>query len=378
MIVLTINTKFKTWPSCVFFSETRRAQELQARIDRLAVKVTQLDSNVEEVSLQDIHLRKAFRSATTFDQQVRPLASLTGNWLDSVRFSVVDWAVVRSTSARKELDWFWGFHGTDSLDLNYKKNRFWRSFFKNWRPLRLGRSYWPRPVSWSTCRWHGLLTVVFFSFLFFLLFDLAPLQVVSKQTIPEAMADTYRRCDRPPPLEKFNFYRYVHPRSLFFHFQPRFTPKKRKSALNFGTVFFRVFFRRTDRWCRLRERFLQSHSWLFPRTKKKHTCWFGKRHIFFRRIRFGFPAVAPPIGGRVLVAQFRRYWNASSGFIGYFFYLLGTGCLVLCRVLPSFVHVSYLVLLGFTLFYWVLPCFTGFYLVLLGFTLFYWVLPSFT
>ena len=256
MIVLTINTKFKTWPSCVFFSETRRAQELQARIDRLAVKVTQLDSNVEEVSLQDIHLRKAFRSATTFDQQVRPLASLTGNWLDSVRFSVVDWAVVRSTSARKELDWFWGFHGTDSLDLNYKKNRFWRSFFKNWRPLRLGRSYWPRPVSWSTCRWHGLLTVVFFSFLFFLLFDLAPLQVVSKQTIPEAMADTYRRCDRPPPLEKFNFYRYVHPRSLFFHFQPWFTPKKTKIGFEFRYCFLPSFFSKNGP--------LMSSSWAFP------------------------------------------------------------------------------------------------------------------
>lgn len=32
--------------------------------------MTQLDSTVEEVSLQDIHLRKAFRSSTAFDQQV--------------------------------------------------------------------------------------------------------------------------------------------------------------------------------------------------------------------------------------------------------------------------------------------------------------------
>ncbi|KAJ8894461.1 hypothetical protein PR048_007115 [Dryococelus australis] len=47
-----------------------RANSLQARIDRLAVKVTQLDSNVEEVSLQDIHMRKAFKSAIVFDQQV--------------------------------------------------------------------------------------------------------------------------------------------------------------------------------------------------------------------------------------------------------------------------------------------------------------------
>lgn len=47
-----------------------RANQLQARIDRLAVKVTQLDSGVEEVSIQDIQMRKAFRSTRTFDQQI--------------------------------------------------------------------------------------------------------------------------------------------------------------------------------------------------------------------------------------------------------------------------------------------------------------------
>ncbi|XP_073991643.1 wiskott-Aldrich syndrome protein family member 3 SCAR [Rhodnius prolixus] len=47
-----------------------RANSLQARLDRLSVKVTQLDSTVEEVSLQDIHMRKAFKSSTSFDQQV--------------------------------------------------------------------------------------------------------------------------------------------------------------------------------------------------------------------------------------------------------------------------------------------------------------------
>ncbi|XP_034188411.2 wiskott-Aldrich syndrome protein family member 3 SCAR isoform X2 [Osmia lignaria lignaria] len=47
-----------------------RANSLQARIDRLAVKVTQLDSSVEGVSLQDIHMRKAFKSSVVFDQQV--------------------------------------------------------------------------------------------------------------------------------------------------------------------------------------------------------------------------------------------------------------------------------------------------------------------
>ncbi|XP_068600683.1 actin-binding protein WASF3-like [Brachionichthys hirsutus] len=47
-----------------------RANSLQDRIDRLAVKVTQLDSSVEEVSLQDINMRKAFQSSTVQDQQV--------------------------------------------------------------------------------------------------------------------------------------------------------------------------------------------------------------------------------------------------------------------------------------------------------------------
>jgi len=47
-----------------------RGSNLQARIDKIAVKVTQLDSNVEEVTLQEIQLRKAFRSSQTFDQQV--------------------------------------------------------------------------------------------------------------------------------------------------------------------------------------------------------------------------------------------------------------------------------------------------------------------
>ncbi|XP_068457135.1 actin-binding protein WASF3 [Clinocottus analis] len=47
-----------------------RANSLQDRIDRLAVKVTQLDSSVEEVSLQEINLKKAFKSSTVQDQQV--------------------------------------------------------------------------------------------------------------------------------------------------------------------------------------------------------------------------------------------------------------------------------------------------------------------
>ncbi|ENN71312.1 wiskott-Aldrich syndrome protein family member 3 [Dendroctonus ponderosae] len=53
-----------------------RSNSLQARIDRLAVKVTQLDSTVEEVSLQDIHMRKAFKSSTIFDQQIFSRATM--------------------------------------------------------------------------------------------------------------------------------------------------------------------------------------------------------------------------------------------------------------------------------------------------------------
>ncbi|KAF5891153.1 wiskott-Aldrich syndrome protein family member 3-like, partial [Clarias magur] len=47
-----------------------RANSLQDRIDRLAIKVTQLDSSVEEVSLQDVNMWKAFRSSLAEDQQV--------------------------------------------------------------------------------------------------------------------------------------------------------------------------------------------------------------------------------------------------------------------------------------------------------------------
>ncbi|KAM4594160.1 actin-binding protein WASF3-like isoform 3-T5 [Fundulus diaphanus] len=49
---------------------------LQDRVDQLAVKVTQLDSTVEEVSLQDINMRKAFRSSTIQDQQVVSRSSI--------------------------------------------------------------------------------------------------------------------------------------------------------------------------------------------------------------------------------------------------------------------------------------------------------------
>ncbi|XP_069578114.1 actin-binding protein WASF3-like [Brachyistius frenatus] len=53
-----------------------RMSSLQERVEVLAVKVTQLDSTVEEVSLQDINMRKAFRSSTIQDQQVVSRSSI--------------------------------------------------------------------------------------------------------------------------------------------------------------------------------------------------------------------------------------------------------------------------------------------------------------
>lgn len=53
----------------------QRTNSLHERIQNLSMKVTQLDSNVEEISLQDINLRKAFKCTIVTDQQV--LASST-------------------------------------------------------------------------------------------------------------------------------------------------------------------------------------------------------------------------------------------------------------------------------------------------------------
>ncbi|XP_052458341.1 actin-binding protein WASF3-like isoform X1 [Carassius gibelio] len=53
-----------------------RMNNLQERVDLLAIKVTQLDSTVEEVSLQDINMRKAFKSSTIQDQQVVSRSSI--------------------------------------------------------------------------------------------------------------------------------------------------------------------------------------------------------------------------------------------------------------------------------------------------------------
>lgn len=34
-------------------------------------------------------------------------------------------------------------------------------------------------------------------------------QVVSRDTMPTAMLETYKNCDKPPPLDILNPYRYV-------------------------------------------------------------------------------------------------------------------------------------------------------------------------
>lgn len=67
---------------------SERSNSLQARIDRLAIKVTQLDSNVEEVSLQDIQMKKAFKSATQFDQQIFSRATMPVAMLETYLVSV--------------------------------------------------------------------------------------------------------------------------------------------------------------------------------------------------------------------------------------------------------------------------------------------------
>ncbi|XP_036438189.1 wiskott-Aldrich syndrome protein family member 1 isoform X1 [Colossoma macropomum] len=53
-----------------------RVNSLQERVDRLSISVTQLDPKEEELSLQDITMRKAFRSSTNQDQQLFERQSL--------------------------------------------------------------------------------------------------------------------------------------------------------------------------------------------------------------------------------------------------------------------------------------------------------------
>lgn len=60
-----------------------RINTLQGGIDRLSIKVTQLDSEVKEVSLKDITKRKAFKSTTQFDQDIFSRATMPTAMLET-------------------------------------------------------------------------------------------------------------------------------------------------------------------------------------------------------------------------------------------------------------------------------------------------------
>ncbi|KFV89185.1 Wiskott-Aldrich syndrome protein family member 2, partial [Fulmarus glacialis] len=62
-----------------------RVSVLVERVDRLQVKVTQLDPKEEEVSLQGINTRKAFKSSTTQDQKLFDRDSLPVPVLETYR-----------------------------------------------------------------------------------------------------------------------------------------------------------------------------------------------------------------------------------------------------------------------------------------------------
>lgn len=62
-----------------------RANSLQGRIDRLSIKVTQMDSEVKEVSLKDITKKKAFKSTTQFDQDIFSRATMPTAMLETYK-----------------------------------------------------------------------------------------------------------------------------------------------------------------------------------------------------------------------------------------------------------------------------------------------------
>jgi WAS protein family, member 3 len=60
-----------------------RANSLQGRIDRLSIKLTQLDSEVKDVALKDITKKKAFKSAVQFDQDIFSRATMPTAMLET-------------------------------------------------------------------------------------------------------------------------------------------------------------------------------------------------------------------------------------------------------------------------------------------------------
>ncbi|EDO33524.1 predicted protein [Nematostella vectensis] len=66
----------------------KRSNSLQERIHNLSMKVTQLDSAGEQISLQDINMRKAFKSTIIVDQQVLSCNTLPSAMRD--RYNMCD------------------------------------------------------------------------------------------------------------------------------------------------------------------------------------------------------------------------------------------------------------------------------------------------
>lgn len=70
-------------------SETKilfdRTSGLQGRIDRIAIKVTQLDSSVDEVSLLDAQKKTPFKSSTSYDQQVVSRSTMPASLMEQYK-----------------------------------------------------------------------------------------------------------------------------------------------------------------------------------------------------------------------------------------------------------------------------------------------------
>lgn len=62
-----------------------RTSALQGRIDRIAIKVTQLDSTVDEVSLLDAQKKTPFKSSTSYDQQVVSRSTMPASLMEQYK-----------------------------------------------------------------------------------------------------------------------------------------------------------------------------------------------------------------------------------------------------------------------------------------------------
>lgn len=62
-----------------------RTSTLQGRIDRIAIKVTQLDYTVDEVSLLDAQKKYPFKSSTSYDQQVMSRSTMPASLMEQYK-----------------------------------------------------------------------------------------------------------------------------------------------------------------------------------------------------------------------------------------------------------------------------------------------------